>query len=76
MFKRNNRSRHIVPLALALALLATSLAGIPTQGTLTLAYGDARDTTRTAPDLAVPHYSPEAFPVSQSGLELIANHLR
>lgn len=76
MFKRNKRSRHIVPLTLAVTLLAASLAEIPPLHALTLADRHAGDTTRPTPDLVVPHYPSEPFAVSQSGFELISNHLR
>lgn len=76
MFKRNKRSRHIVPLALAGSLLAVSLAAPPTPSTLKLADRHARDTTRSASEWAVPPHTPEPFAVSRSGFELISNHLR
>ncbi|NMF99931.1 hypothetical protein GPA27_21385 [Aromatoleum toluolicum] len=73
MFNRNKRSRHFIPLTLAVSLLTASLAAL---STLTLADHRARDTTRTAPEWAIPHHTPEPVPVSQSGFELISNHLR
>lgn len=76
MFNRNKRSRHFIPLTLAVSLFAASLAAPPALSTLTLADHRAHDTTRTAPEWAIPHHTPEPVPVSQSGFELISNHLR
>lgn len=75
MFERNTPSGLPIQLAIAAALLAASLFEIPNRSAPKPANGQPGDAARTAAEVAV-QPSPEPFPITRPGIELIWNHLR
>ena len=75
MFKHNKPSRHFIPVALAVALLAVSTFEFPTQGSRERPVGHGQDVAQTVAVAAAWHPTAEPYLITQYGFDLIWNHL-